>query len=36
MGWDMFNVLEGLEYGKIGSIPLLQIEEVDDSRRFRH
>ena len=34
--WDMFNVLEGLEYGKIGSIPLLKIEEVDDSRRFRH
>ncbi len=34
--WDMFNVLEGLEYGKIGSIPLLKIEEVDDSRRFRY
>lgn len=34
--WDMFNVLEGLEYGKIGSIPLIKIEEVNDSRRFRH
>ena len=34
--WDMFNVLEGLEYGKIGSIPLIKIEEISDSRRFRH
>ena len=34
--WDMFNVLEGLEYGKIGSIPLIKIEEVDDSRCFRY
>ena len=34
--WDMFNVLEGLECGKIGSIPLIKIEEVNDSRRFRH
>jgi hypothetical protein len=34
--WDMFNVLEGLEYGKIGSIPLIKIEEADDSRRFRY
>ena len=34
--WDMFNVLEGFEYGKIGSIPLIKIEEISDSRRFRH
>ena len=34
--WDIFNVLEGNGSDKIGSIPLIKIEEVNDSRRFRH
>ena len=34
--WDMLGVLEGDESGKIGSIPLIKIEEVDDSRRIRY
>jgi hypothetical protein len=34
--WDLFNVLEGNGSDKIGSIPLIKIEEVNDSRRFRH
>jgi len=34
--WDLFNVLEGNGSDKIGSIPLIKIEEADDSRRFRY
>jgi hypothetical protein len=34
--WDMLGVLESDESGKIGSIPLIKIEEVDDSRRIRY
>ena len=34
--WDIFNVLEGNGSDKIGSIPLIKIEEVSDSRRFRN
>lgn len=34
--WDMFNVLEGNESDKIGSIPLIKIEELNDSRCFRN
>jgi len=34
--WDIFNVLEGNGSDKIGSIPLIKIEEISDSRRFRH
>ena len=34
--WDMLGVLEGNESDKIGSIPLIKIEEVDDSRRIRY
>lgn len=34
--WDIFNVLEGVRADKIGSIPLIKIEEVSDSRRFGH
>jgi hypothetical protein len=34
--WDMLGVLRGNEFEKIGSIPLIKIEEVDDSRRFRY
>jgi hypothetical protein len=34
--WDMLGVLEGNEFEKIGSIPLIKIEEVDDSRRIRY
>jgi len=34
--WDMLGVLRGDESGKIGSIPLIKIEEVDDSRRIRY
>lgn len=34
--WDIFNVLEGKEADKIGSIPLVKIEEVNDSRCFRN
>jgi len=34
--WDMLGVLSGDESGKIGSIPLIKIEEVDDSRRIRY
>ena len=34
--WDMLGVLEGSEFEKIGSIPLIKIEEVDDSRRIRY
>ena len=34
--WDMLGVLRGSEFEKIGSIPLIKIEEVDDSRRFRY
>lgn len=34
--WDMLGVLMGDESGKIGSIPLIKIEEVDDSRRIRY
>jgi len=32
--WDLFNMLEGNESDKIGSIPLVKIEEVNDSRCF--
>jgi hypothetical protein len=32
--WDLFNVLEGNGSDKIGSIPLIKIEEVNDSRCF--
>jgi hypothetical protein len=32
--WDIFNVLEGIDAAKIGSIPLIKIEEVNDSRCF--
>lgn len=34
--WDMLGVLRGDEFEKIGSIPLIKIEEVDDSRRIRY
>ena len=34
--WDMLGVLRGSEFEKIGSIPLIKIEEVDDSRRIRY
>ena len=34
--WDMLGVLRGNEFEKIGSIPLIKIEEVDDSRRIRY
>jgi hypothetical protein len=34
--WDIFNVLEGNGSDKIGSIPLIKIEEASDSRRFRN
>jgi hypothetical protein len=34
--WDLFNVLEENGSDKIGSIPLIKIEEISDSRRFRH
>lgn len=34
--WDMLGVLRGSESEKIGSIPLIKIEEVDDSRRIRY
>ena len=34
--WDMLGVLRGSGFEKIGSIPLIKIEEVDDSRRFRY
>jgi len=34
--WDMLGVLRSDESGKIGSIPLIKIEEVDDSRRIRY
>jgi hypothetical protein len=34
--WDIFNVLEGNGSDKIGSIPLIKIEEISDSRRFRN
>ena len=34
--WDIYNVLEDNVAGKIGSIPLIKIEEVDDSRRIRY
>lgn len=34
--WDMLGVLRGDESEKIGSIPLIKIEEVDDSRRIRY
>ena len=34
--WDMLGVLMGSEFEKIGSIPLIKIEEVDDSRRIRY
>jgi len=33
---DMLGVLRGSEFEKIGSIPLIKIEEVDDSRRIRY
>jgi hypothetical protein len=32
----MLGVLRGSEFEKIGSIPLIKIEEVDDSRRIRY
>jgi hypothetical protein len=34
--WDMLGVLRGSGFEKIGSIPLIKIEEVDDSRRIRY
>jgi len=34
--WDLFNMLEGNESDKIGSIPLIKIEELNDSRCFRN
>lgn len=34
--WDMLGVLRGSEFEKIGSIPLIKIEEISDSRRFRY
>ena len=34
--WDIYNVLEDNVAGKIGSIPLIKIEEISDSRRFRN
>ena len=34
--WDMLGVLRGDEIEKIGSIPLIKIEEVYDSRRIRY
>jgi len=34
--WDMLGVLRGSEFEKIGSIPLIKIEEVNDSRCFRN
>lgn len=34
--WDMLGVLEGNESDKIGSIPLIKIEELNDSRCFRN
>ena len=34
--WDMLSVLEGNGSDKIGSIPLIKIEEVNDSRCFRN
>ena len=34
--WDMLGVLRGSEFEKIGSIPLIKIEELDDSRRIRY
>jgi hypothetical protein len=34
--WDIYNVLENNVAGKIGSIPLIKIEEISDSRRFRY
>ena len=34
--WDILSMLEGNGSDKIGSIPLIKIEEVNDSRRFRH
>lgn len=34
--WDMLGMLEGNESDKIGSIPLIKIEELNDSRCFRN
>ena len=34
--WDILGVLEGNESDKIGSIPLIKIEELNDSRCFRN
>jgi len=34
--WDMLSMLEGNGSDKIGSIPLIKIEEVNDSRCFRN
>lgn len=34
--WDILGMLEGNESDKIGSIPLIKIEEVNDSRCFRN
>ena len=34
--WDILSMLEGNESDKIGSIPLIKIEEVNDSRCFRN
>ena len=34
--WDILGMLEGNESDKIGSIPLIKIEELNDSRCFRN
>ena len=34
--WDILSMLEGNGSDKIGSIPLIKIEEVNDSRCFRN